>query len=252
MVISIVDNGGWPVQTKQRRISGAAAAAACGILALVTGCSSTPVTGKHDAKPTASRASDPVSPGPSPANLKPVQGQRLRHYLLTTNDLGPGYTQTVTPDDKKAADPHRYDDIGVSGCPALEELSKHSDEVQFATKTSAGFTFGADSTLGEELHSDTPSKLSAGLRRLVHAQTSCSTYTMTSGSTPVTVTVHKDAAPGPGPDAYAYTTTLNGPGRASVLKTAAVRHGNVLVMLVGAPALVDGHIEAAVAKLPAS
>ncbi len=37
--------------------------------------------------------------------------------------------------------------MGVSGCPALEELGKHSDEVQFAAKTSAGFTFGADSTL---------------------------------------------------------------------------------------------------------
>ncbi|AJT61753.1 hypothetical protein T261_0060 [Streptomyces lydicus] len=140
----------------------------------------------------------------------------------------------------------------MSGCPALEELGKHSDEVQFATKTSAGFTFGTDSELGEELHSDTPSKLSAGLRRLVRAQTSCPTYTMTSGSTPVTVTVHKDAAPSPGPDAYAFTTTLNGPSGTSVLKTAAVRRGNVLVTLVGAPALVDRHIKAAVAKLPSA
>lgn len=255
MVMSVVDNGGWPVQTKQRRISGAAAAATCGVLALATGCSSTPATGKHDTKPTASRAADPgsaASPGLSPTDLKPVQGQRLRHYLLTTDDLGPGYTQSETPDDGKAADPHRYDDVGMSGCPALEELSKHSDEVQFATKTSAGFRFGADSELGEELHSDTPDKLSAGLRRLMHAQTSCPTYTMTSGSTPLTVTVHKDSAPRPGPDSYAYTTTLNGPGGTSVLKTAAVRRGTVLVMLVGAPALVDGHIKAAVAKLPAS
>ncbi|MFJ9854477.1 hypothetical protein [Streptomyces sp. NPDC101150] len=126
---------------------------------------------------------------------------------------------------------------------------KHSDEVQFATETSAGFAFGTDSELAEELHSDTPTELAAALRRLVHAQTSCPTYTMTSGSTPVTVTVHKDAAPTSGPDAYAFTTTLNGPRGTSVLKTTAVRRGNVLVMLVGAPALVDRHIEAAVAKL---
>ncbi|MGW1376715.1 hypothetical protein ACWD6P_20940 [Streptomyces sp. NPDC002446] len=225
------------------------------MLALAAGCSSTPpATGKHDAKPEASRtatATNPASPGPSPADRQPVPGQRLRHYLLTTDDLGPGYTQTETPDDKKAADPHRYDDIAVSGCPALEELGKYSDEVEFATETSAAFTFGADSELGEELDSDTPSKLSAGLRRLIHAQTSCPTYTMTSGSTPVTVTVHKNTAPVPGPDAYAYTTTFTGPTGTSVLKTAAVRRGNVLVTLAGAPALVDRHIEAAVAKLPA-
>jgi hypothetical protein len=36
-----------------------------------------------------------------------------------------------------------------------------------------------------------------------------------------------------------------------VLKTAAIRRSYVLVMLVGAPALVDRHIEAAIAKLPA-
>ncbi|MFG2291189.1 hypothetical protein ACGFOU_34575 [Streptomyces sp. NPDC048595] len=252
--MSFVDNGGWLMPGKQRRISGVAAAAAFGILALAAGCGGTPATGKHEAKPTGSRATTPGSPSASasPADLKPVQGKQLRTYLLTADDLGPGYTQTETPDDEKAADPHRYDDMGMSGCPALEELGKHSDEVQFAAKTSAGFTFGADSTLGEELHSDAPSKLSAGLRRLVHAQTSCPTYTMTSGSTPLTVTVRKDDAPVPGPDAYAYTTTLTGPGGSQVLKTAAVRRGNVLVILAGAPALVDRHIEAAIAKLPAS
>ncbi|MGW2417071.1 hypothetical protein ACWCV5_33600 [Streptomyces tubercidicus] len=239
---------------KQRRISGVAAAAAFGILALAAGCGSKPTAGKHEAKPTGSRATAPGSPSSSasPADLKPVKSQQLRHYLLTADDLGPGYTQTETPDDEKAADPHRYDDMGVSGCPALQELGKHSDEVQFAAKTSAGFTFGADSTLGEELRSDAPSKLSAGMRRLMHAQTSCPTYTMTSGNTPLTVTVRKDDAPSPGPDAYAYTTTLTGPGGSQVLKTAAVRRSNVLVMLVGAPALVDRHIEAAIAKLPAS
>ncbi|BDM74824.1 hypothetical protein HEK616_83110 (plasmid) [Streptomyces nigrescens] len=252
--MSSVDNGGWLMPGKQRRITGVAAVAAFGTLTLAAGCGSTPAAGNHEAKPTGSRATAPGSPSSStsPADLKPLQGQQLRHYLLTADDLGPGYTQTETPDDMKAADPHRYDDMGVSGCPALKELGKHSDEAQFAAKTSAGFTFGADSTLGEELHSDAPSKLSAGLRRLVHAQTSCPTYTMTSGSTPLTVTVRKDDAPSPGPDVYAYTTTLTGPGGAQVLKTAAVRRSNVLVILVGAPALVDRHIEAALAKLPGS
>ncbi|MFG2894816.1 hypothetical protein [Streptomyces sp. NPDC048248] len=244
----IVDNGGWLVPGKQRRISGTVAVAACGILALAVGCSSTPATAKHDATSTASRAPAAGSP-----ELKPIRVQQLRHHLLTTDDLGPGYTQTETPDDEKAADPHRYDDMGVSGCPALEELGKHSDEVRFAAKTSAGFTFGADSTLGEELHSDTPSKLATGLRMLMHAQTSCPTYTMTSGSTPITVTVRKDKTPGLGPDAYAFTTTLSGPGGwSNVLKTAAARRGNMLVMLVGAPALVDRHIQAAIDKLQAN
>lgn len=180
-----------------------------------------------------------------------MKSQQLAHYLLTADDLGPGYTRTETPDDKKADDPHRYNDMGVSGCPALEEMAKHSDQMQFAEKASAGFAFGADATLGEELNSDVPANLSEGLRRIIHAQTSCPAYTMTSGDTLVTVTVHKDKAPAPGPDAYAYTMTFTGPGRSHVMKTAVVRRGNIAMMLMGAPALVDRHIEAAIAKLPA-
>jgi hypothetical protein len=41
------------------------------------------------------------------------------------------------------------------------------------------------------------------------------------------------------------------PSGAQVLKTMAVRKGNVAVMLVGAPALVDRHMKTAVGKLPA-
>ncbi|MGW6145723.1 hypothetical protein ACWFR4_48275, partial [Streptomyces sp. NPDC055140] len=50
---------------------------------------------------------------------------------------------------------------------------------------------------------------------------------------------------------FAYTSTTELPSGAQVLKTMAVRKGNLVVMLVGAPALVDRHMKTAVGKLAA-
>ncbi|MFE1782227.1 hypothetical protein ACFW9F_06455 [Streptomyces sp. NPDC059506] len=121
----------------------------------------------------------------------------------------------------------------------------------FAAKVETSFTYDTDATLGEELHSDRPSVLSSKLRELFSAYTSCPTYTMTAGSTPIEVRVSKSVTPELGDERFAYTSTMELPSGPQVLKTVAVRKGNVAVMLVGAPALVDRHIETAVGKIPA-
>lgn len=209
------------------------ATAVCGVL--ITGCSSGGGGGdeaKAQAKPT--------------AELKPLTEGALRPLLLSQADLGAGYVQV-----QEKADTGKYDDVSVQGCPSLEKLGQSGDKEMFAAKAETSFTYDTDATLGEELHSDRPSVLSSKLRELFGAYTACPTYTMTAGTTPIEVKVSKSATPEVGDEQFAYTSTMELPSGAQVLKTMAVRKGNVAVMLVGAPALVDRHIKAAVGKLPA-
>lgn len=207
--------------------------AVCAVL--ITGCSS----GGGEA----SGAKQSAKPG---AEAKPLAAGALRPLLLTQADLGAGYAQVQEgPGDKK------FDDISVQGCPALEGLGQSGGKDMFAAKAETSFTYDQDATLGEEVHTDRPSVLSTKLRELFSAYTSCPTYTMTSGTTPIEVKVSKSVTPELGDERFAYTSTMELPSGAQVLKTIAVRKGNVAVMLVGAPALVDRHIRTAVGKLPA-
>ncbi|MFH8257819.1 hypothetical protein [Streptomyces roseolus] len=207
--------------------------AVCGVL--ITGCSSGEGEG-GDSKPQTKPA----------AEAKPLAEGALRPLLLTQADLGYGYTQV-----QEEPGEGKFDDVAVQGCPALEKLDQSGEEDLFAAKAEASFTYDRDATLGEEVHSDRPSVLSSKLRELFGAYTSCPTYTMTAGTTPIEVKVSKSVAPELGDERFAYTSTMELPSGAQVLKTMAVRKGNVAVMLVGAPALVDRHIKTAVDKLPA-
>ncbi|MFC8022146.1 hypothetical protein [[Kitasatospora] papulosa] len=209
------------------------ASALCGVL--ITGCSSGSGGGDGDTKPRAKPA----------AETKPLAEGALRSLLLSQADLGTGYVQV-----QEEPDSGKFDDISVQGCPALEKMGQGGEENMFAAKAETSFTYDTDATLGEELHSDRPSVLSNKLRELFGAYTSCPTYTMTAGTTPIEVKVVKSAAPELGDEQFAYTSTMELPSGAQVLKTMAVRKGNVAVMLVGAPALVDRHMKTAVGKLP--
>jgi hypothetical protein len=206
------------------------ATALCGVL--ITGCSG----GGDDAKPQAKPAAEP----------KPLAESALRPLLLSQADLGTGYVEV-----QEKPDSGKFDDVSVQGCSALEKLGQSGDETMFAAKAETSFTYDTDATLGEELHSDRPSVLSGKLRKLFGAYTSCPTYTMTAGTTPIEVKVAKSAAPDVGDEQFAYTSTMDLPSGAQVLKTMAVRKGNIAVMLVGAPALVDRHMKTAVGKIPA-
>ncbi|WP_344077913.1 hypothetical protein [Streptomyces crystallinus] len=209
------------------------AAALCGVLS--TGCSS----GGEDG--------DEAKPRPKPAaEPRPLAEAALHPLLLTQADLGTGY---VHVQEKPGSD--KFDDVAVQGCPALEKLGQSGEEKMFAAKAETSFTYTRDATLDEELHSDRPSVLSGKLRELFGAYTSCPTYTMTAGTIPIEVKVTKSVPPNLGDEQFVYTSTLELPSGAQVLKTMAVRKGNVVVMLVGAPALVDRHMKTAVGKLPA-
>ncbi|MFF3957410.1 hypothetical protein ACFYY1_29985 [Streptomyces sp. NPDC001890] len=210
------------------------ATALCGVL--ITGCSSGSGGGGSDAKPQAKPAAEP----------KPLAEGALGALLLSQADLGTGYVQV-----EEKPDSGEFDDVSVQGCPSLEKLGQSGDETMFAAKAEASFTYDTDATLGEELHSDRPSVLSSKLRKLFGTYTSCPTYTMTAGTTPIEVKVTKSSTPELGDEQFAYTSTMELPSGKQVLKTMAVRQGNVVVMLVGAPALVDRHMEAAVGKIPA-
>lgn len=199
----------------------------CGVL--ITGCSSGDAGGE-DRQPEA----------------KPLTEGQLRPLLLSPADLGAGYVQTPA---ETEGDSGKHDDVSVQGCPSLEELGQSGHEIKFASKAEASFTYDTDATLGEELHSDQPSVLSSKLRSLFRAYTSCPVYTMTAGTTPIEVTVAKSGTPDLGDEQFAYTSTMKLSSGPQVLKTVAVRKGNVAVMLIGAPALVDRHIKTAVGKL---
>ncbi|MFI1700277.1 hypothetical protein ACH419_30435 [Streptomyces bobili] len=198
---------------------------------LITGCGSG--TGDDNAK-----AKPAVEP-------KPLAAGALRPLLLSQADLGDGYVQEDPSNGE-------FDDVSVQGCASLENLGQNGDEMMFASQAETSFTYNAGATLGEELHSDRPSVLSSKLRELFGAYTSCPTYSMTAGNTPIEVKVAKSATPRIGDEQFAYTSTMELPSGAQVLKTMAVRKGNVAVLLVGAPALVDRHIQTAVDKLPAN
>ncbi|KOV73397.1 MULTISPECIES: hypothetical protein [unclassified Streptomyces] len=201
----------------------------CGVL--ITGCSS---GGGGDGDAKAKPAAEP----------EPLDAGALHRLLLSQADLGAGYVQAQeTPDSEK------FDDVSVQGCPQLEKLGQNASETMFASKAETSFTYDTDASLGEELHSDRPSVLSSGLRQLFGAYTSCPAYSVTAGTTPIEVKVAKSAAPELGDEQFAYTSTMELPSGAQVLKTMAVRKGNIAVMLVGAPALVDRHIKTAVGKL---
>ncbi|MCZ1012073.1 hypothetical protein [Streptomyces lydicus] len=202
---------------------------------LITGCGSGTqgASGQLETKP----AKEP----------KPLAERALRPLLLSQADLGTGYVQV-----HEKTDNGKFDDISVQGCSSLEKLGKRGEDLKLGSKAETSFTYDTDATLAEELHSDRPSLLSSKLRTLFGAYTSCPSYTMTAGTTPIKVKVAKSDTPNLGDEQFAYTSTMNLPSGAQVLKSLAVRKGNVAVMMVGAPALVDKHIKTAVGKLPAS
>ncbi|MFJ5635201.1 hypothetical protein ACIQF5_21515 [Streptomyces goshikiensis] len=214
----------------------AAAAVLCG--ALVSGCSSGGSGGGGAGAGVGGHAE------PQKEEPKPLTAGELNPLLLTSTDLGYGYIQNPN----LAGD--KNDDVTTQGCSALDKLGKSDSDLNFSSKAEASFTYDT-STLGEELHSDRPSVLSAKLSKLFDAYLACPSYTLNAGSTPIEVQVSKLTLPKVGDEQFGYSSTLQLPSGPQVVKTLAIRKGNIAVILVGAPGLVDRHIDKAVSKLPA-
>lgn len=202
-----------------------------------------------------SRAADPISLASTlPAHQEgrnvpasaPLSSAALSKRLLDERDLGEGYV-------RKPEQPERHDDVTVTGCPALDKISGDAavgGSLDFPRKAKASFTYtgGVDSEVAEELYSDTEDKLSKGVGRIFDAMTSCPTYQVLVGSTPITVRTQKVPAARMGDERWSLLLTFTAGGRSSVVKQTAVRTGTVVVVISGSSALVDAHAEKAVAK----
>ncbi|MFE9407376.1 hypothetical protein ACFYN0_01025 [Streptomyces sp. NPDC006704] len=208
------------------------------VLAL-TGCSTTPA---DSPRPSASAHQD----GKNSAMPAPLSSAALDKRLLNESDLGEGYTRT-------AQRPASHDDVTVIGCPALKGLGGDAAtgaSLDFPRKAKASFAYvgGSDSEVTEELYSDSADTLSKGVGQIFEAMVSCPTYQVTNGSTVIDMGTQKTAAPNLGDEQWSQMLTYTSGGQHSIVKQTAIRTGGLLVIVSGSPALVDAHLDKALAK----
>lgn len=208
-------------------------------------CSTDTTGSKH--QPSSSRTGMPTEAAQESAALSSAA---LESRLLDPRDLGSGYLP-------KPERPAQHDDVTVIGCPALSELGGDAatgGTLAFPHKAEVDFTYGGSSSeISEELYSDSVDKLSNGIGRIFDAMAGCPAYQVVSGGTPVDVTSQKLPAPTVGGDErWSLLLTFIAGGRSTVVKQTAVRDGNLLLVVSGSPALVDRHLDKALAKATAT
>ncbi|MFJ9616172.1 hypothetical protein [Streptomyces noursei] len=206
------------------------------------GCSS---SHSSPAPVAASTASARPTATTSPKPAAPVTSAALGRRLLDENDLGQGYTR------KPDADSQR-DDVTVVGCPALDTLGSAaaSGSLDFPNQAKASFTYtdGSDSELTEELYSDREAKLSQVTGRLFNAMTSCPSYQIVVGSTPIQMSTRRLSAPQLGDEQWSQLLTFTINGRSTVMKQTVIRTGTIVVDISGSPGLVDTQVAKALKK----
>ncbi|MFI7174721.1 hypothetical protein [Streptomyces spororaveus] len=213
----------------------------------ISGCAGSTPAGS--ASPHGELSGQP-KPGASKAGT-PVSSAALTERLLAEADLGKDYS-------RKPESAARHDDVTVIGCPALEQLGGDAaagGSLDFPNKAKATFVYSGStgSEVAEELYSDAAPKLADGTKQIFDAMTGCPVYQVVIGSRPVKITTQKLAAPALGDQAWSQLLTFTAGGQDSIVKQTAVRTGAVLLIVSGSPALVDSHVEKALAKaLPAS
>lgn len=200
--------------------------------------------------PTDARAFSASAPARQEGENAPasalLSSAALSKRLLDESDLGEGYA-------REPQQPERHDDVTVSGCPALDKMggaAAAGGSLDFPRKAKASFAYagGSDSEVAEELYSGTEGNLSKGVGRIFEAMTSCPTYQVLAGATPITVTTQKLPAPQLGEERWSQLLTFVVGGHSSVVKQTAVRTGTVVVVVSGSAALVDAHLAKAVDK----
>lgn len=176
----------------------------------------------------------------------PLSSAALEDRLLDESDLGSGYLL-------KPQSPEQHHDVTVLGCPALKELGGEAatgGSLDSPRKAEVSFTYtnGSSSELSEELYSDTAEKLSDGTDRIFEAMTGCPEYQVLVGSTAINITTQKTTPPELGDEQWSQLMTFSAGGRDSIVKQIAIRDGSVLLVISGAPALVDRHLDKALTK----
>ncbi|MFC8708920.1 MULTISPECIES: hypothetical protein [unclassified Streptomyces] len=174
----------------------------------------------------------------------------LEMRLLDGSDLGNGYVRKPQP-------PARHGDVTVLGCPALSELGGDTavgGALAFPRMAKAASTYAvAGSEVSEELYSGSTTQLSDGISRIFDAMTGCPAYQVVAGGTTIDMASRKLTAPsGLGDEQWSQLLTFSNEGRSTVVKETAVRDGSVLLVLSGSPALVDRHLDKALAKATAT
>ncbi|MDX3854880.1 hypothetical protein [Streptomyces sp. AK02-01A] len=222
-------------------------AAVLGLTALtlltLPGCSNSPSATPGSSSPAATRQKNTTSHA-TPS--EPLSSAALQKRLLIERDLGEGYTL-------KPQTPSLHDDVTVTGCPALEQLGGDAaagGSLNFPRRAKAAFLYAgtSESEVSEELYSDTESKLSQGTDRIFDALTSCPSYQVVAGSTPVDIATQRAAAPQLGDEQWSLQMTYTVGGRTTIVKQTAIRTGTTVVLVAGSPGLVDTHIDKALAK----
>ncbi|MER7963810.1 hypothetical protein [Streptomyces ardesiacus] len=213
-------------------------------LLAVPACSTGTTGPKHQ---PSSRTGKPTDAAQEPAAFSSAA---LESRLLDPRDLGSGY---LAKPERRA----QQDDVTVIGCPALSELGGDAatgGTLAFPHKAKADFTYrGSSSEISEELYSDSAKKLSDGIARVFDAMTDCSAYQVVAGGTPVDVASQKLPAPHDlGDEQWSQLLTFSASGQSTVVKQTAIRDGNLLVIVSGSPALVDRHLDKALAKATAA
>ncbi|MEV8427094.1 hypothetical protein [Streptomyces niveus] len=198
-----------------------------------------------------SAAQRPDDKGDTKQNAVPMTSAQLRERLLNVNDLGTGYTRK--PDRPSGGDA----DVGVSGCPALDELGADAATgsgggLDFPRSAKAAFAHSSGGEVTEELYSDAAGKLSDGTSRIFDAMTGCPSYQVLAGSTPIDITTQEIPAPRLGDERWSHLLTFSSEGADIVVKQTAIRDGSVLLIVSGSPALVDRHLDTALAKATAT
>ncbi|MER0445727.1 hypothetical protein ABR738_14350 [Streptomyces sp. Edi4] len=224
------------------RVATTAAGLTAVTLLTVPACS-TDTTGAKPDTVSAARAGEPAG---AAQNGAPLSSAALEARLLDESDLGSGYL-------RKPERPSRHD-VTVVGCPALSELGGDAatgGPLTFPRKAKAAFTYASSSNseISEELYSDSAGKLSAGIDRIFDAMTDCPTYQVVAGGTAIDMASQKLTAPHQrGDEQWSQLLTFSTGGQSTVVKQTAVRDGSLLLIVSGAPALVDRHLDKALAK----
>ena len=203
-----------------------------------------------DTKPDTAPSVHTGSPADSVRKPAVLSSAVLETRLLDENDLGSGYLRE--PDR-----PAQHDGVTVIGCPALSELGGDAatgGSLTFPHKAKATFTYGGSSSeISEELYSDSAKKLSEGIGRIFDAMTGCPTYQVVAGGTPIDMASQKLPTPqGLGDEQWSQLLTFSTAGRSTVVKQTAIRDGSLLLVVSGSPALVDRHLDKALAKATAA
>ncbi|GAA1069632.1 hypothetical protein [Kitasatospora arboriphila] len=127
--------------------------------------------------PAPASSGSPTAPAPLPTS------EDLRSALLTTEDLGPAFAETLPADGAE--------DQGTSGCPLLTEILNGQGEPRpGAVREQTEFTTAESSPyLGESLLTEEQGALADDHAKVAEALRTCEALTFTGDSTSVTFTL---------------------------------------------------------------